>query len=362
MNRRIAFYAPMKAPDHPSPSGDRRIARLLMHALDRAGWEVTLASRLRAHQRDGNGVAQDYLFQEAERIADKLCEEMAEAPPALWFTYHCYYKAPDLIGPRVARKLDVPYVVAEGYRARKRLTGPYARFSEASEKALDQARIIFYLQRRGLDALERDRTDGQRLVHLPPFTALGGEPPVKPASDGPLKLVTVAMMRSGDKTASYEILADALASAKTDWRLTVIGDGANRAAVEASFAPVADKVTFLGQIDERDAILEAYEGADIFVWPGVNEAFGMVYLEAQAAGLPCVAQDRDGVREVIGPMGRLTDPGDPAALAAAIDELAIDRAALAKAGRTARDFVKARHGVNAAAKRLNDALEAVVCR
>ena len=357
MNKRIAFYAPMKAPDHPSPSGDRRIARLLMHALDRAGWEVSLASRMRAHQRAGNGVAQDYLFQEAERIADKLAEEMAENPPALWFTYHCYYKAPDLIGPRVARKLGAPYVVAEGYRARKRLTGPYARFSEASEKALDQARIIFYLQKRGLDALERDRTEGQQLIHLPPFTALGGEPPEKSASDGPLNLVTVAMMRPGDKTASYEIMARALAELKIDWRLKVIGDGENRETVEAMFAPIADRVRFVGRLDDRDLILENYEEADLFVWPGVNEAFGMVYLEAQSAGVPCVAQDRDGVREVVGPMGRLADPADPAALARAIEDISADRAALLSAGRDAREHVKKRHGVNSAADLLNRALE-----
>ncbi|MEM7522226.1 MAG: glycosyltransferase family 4 protein [Pseudomonadota bacterium] len=359
MNRRIAFYAPMKAPDHPSPSGDRRIARLLMHALDRAGWDTRLASRLRAHQRDGNHVAQDYLFQEADRIADRMIADMAEAPPAVWFTYHCYYKSPDLIGPKVAAGLDIPYVVAEGYRARKRLEGPYARFSAASEKALDQARIIFYFSHRGHDALVRDKTEGQELIHLPPFTALGDAPPAK-TSAGPLQLATVAMMRPGDKTASYELLAGAVATLDCDWRLSVIGDGANREAVEAMFAPVADKVTFLGQIDERDDILAVYEAADLFVWPGVNEAFGMVYLEAQAAGLPCVAEDRDGVREVVGPMGRLTDPAEDGAIAAAIDALAADRAALGAAGLAAREHVMSRHGVNAAADLLNRSLEAVV--
>ena len=359
MSRRIAFYAPMKAPDHPNPSGDRRIARLLMRALDRAGWETTLASRLRAHQRDGNAAGQDLLFQEAERIAGRLVSEMRDAPPALWFTYHCYYKAPDLIGPKVAAALDIPYVVAEGYRARKRLTGPYARFSRASEAALDQARVIFYLQTRGLDALERDRTDGQRLVHLPPFTALGAEPPDK-RPGGPLKLATVAMMRPGDKTESYRRLADALAGLTSDWRLRIVGDGKNRAEIEALFARWPDAVEFLGQIDDRDTVQREYEKADLFVWPGVNEAFGMAYLEAQAAGAPCVAENRDGVREVVGPMGRLADPDAPGALSAAIEELAADRAALAAAGREARAYVMSRHGVEAAAALLNDTLESVL--
>ena len=45
---RIAFYAPLKAPTHPVPSGDRRMARLLMAALEAGGHHVTLASTLRS--------------------------------------------------------------------------------------------------------------------------------------------------------------------------------------------------------------------------------------------------------------------------------------------------------------------------
>lgn len=357
----VAFYAPMKAPDHPNPSGDRRIARLMMRALDRAGWAPRLASRFRAHQRAGNPAAQDMLFQEAERIADGLIRRFrAEGRPKLWFTYHCYYKAPDLIGPHVARALSIPYVVAEGYRAKKRLTGPYARFGRAAEEALDAARIIFHLSHRGLDALLRDRTEGQQIIHLPPFTALGEEPAPKPApnpaAEGPLRLLAVAMMRPGDKLASFRALAAALGRLPGDWRLDVIGDGEARVETEAFFVAFGDRVRFLGRIDDRDALRAAYEAAEIFVWPGVNEAFGMVYLEAQAAGTVSVAEDREGVREVVAPMGRLAPPEDPEAFAAALAGLAADRAGLAAAGAEARDWMKTNHGVNAASARLDMAL------
>ena len=50
---RIAFYAPLKAPDHPTASGDRLIAGLLVRALARAGHEVVIVSRLRTF--DGAG-------------------------------------------------------------------------------------------------------------------------------------------------------------------------------------------------------------------------------------------------------------------------------------------------------------------
>lgn len=327
-----------------------------MKAFDRGGWEAVLASRLRAHQRDGNWISQGYLFDEAVRIKHKLIQEYREDPPAIWFTYHCYYKAPDLIGPDVASALGIPYVVAEGYRSRKRLEGPYARFAVLAEQALDQAKVIFHLTDRGLDALERDRPEGQRLVHLPPFTALGEEPQRK-TSDGPLKLLTVAMMRRGDKFSSYELLANALKDVKGDWVLDIIGDGTAREEVEALFAPFGPRVNFCGLIDNRDDMRAAYEAADLFLWPGVNEAFGMVYLECQAAGTPCVAQDREGVREVVGPSSRLTDPDDPGAMATAINELAADRSALRDAGTAAREYVRERHGINAASATITEAME-----
>ena len=63
--------------------------------------------------------------------------------------------------------------------------------------------------------------------------------------------------------------------------------------------------------------------AGIYVWPGYGEAYGLAYLEAQAAGLPVVAQDIAGVPEVVrdGQTGFLTPPGDVAAFASAIERL-----------------------------------------
>ncbi|MGO4840439.1 glycosyltransferase family 1 protein, partial [Rhizobiaceae sp. 2RAB30] len=51
MPARIAFYAPLKTPDHPIPSGDREMARLMMAALETAAYEVELASRVISYQK-----------------------------------------------------------------------------------------------------------------------------------------------------------------------------------------------------------------------------------------------------------------------------------------------------------------------
>src|SRR5690606_6241524 len=91
----LAFYAPLKPPDSPVPSGDRRMARLLMQALAEAGYGVTLASRFRSYDGRGDCARQARLSVLGRRLADRLVRRWQERPPRAWFTYHLYYKAPD---------------------------------------------------------------------------------------------------------------------------------------------------------------------------------------------------------------------------------------------------------------------------
>lgn len=127
MSRPAAFYAPLKGPDHPAPSGDRTMARLLLRALDAAGFPPVVASTLRSFEPRGDAARQAELREGGRREAARLAASFRAMPPGarprLWFTYHCYYKAPDWIGPAVADALGVPYVVAEGSRAGKREIG-----------------------------------------------------------------------------------------------------------------------------------------------------------------------------------------------------------------------------------------------
>ena len=101
MNERLslAFYAPLKAPDHAVPSGDRRMAQLLMKALEAAGFAPFVASQLRSHDKTGDISVQDGLMRSALTEAEAIAARFAAAPPherpRLWFTYHVYYKAPD---------------------------------------------------------------------------------------------------------------------------------------------------------------------------------------------------------------------------------------------------------------------------
>src|SRR5262245_36343861 len=138
---RIAFYAPLKPPDHPVPSGDRRMAQLLFEALRLAGHEPFLVSRLRSYDGSGDTVRQARLARLARRVAERRLREWRKSPrfaPDLWFSYHIYHKAPDWLGPTVADELAIPYVAAEASVAPKQKTGSWALGYRAAERAIRQ--------------------------------------------------------------------------------------------------------------------------------------------------------------------------------------------------------------------------------
>ena len=330
---RIAFYAPLKAPDHPVPSGDRTIARLLVAAMREGGAEIEIASRIRARCAEPDEAAQQTVAKKcaaaAKRLVAKYKARPRRARPEAWFTYHLYYKAADWIGPTVAGALDIPYFIAEASHAPKRAEGPYAFSHAAAEAAIRKADGIFCLNPIDRECLA-PLVGKRRLIDLPPFLDLEdftkklpdrATTRAKLARDHGLDagepwLLAVGMMRKGDKLASYRLLAEALQHLDRPWQLLIVGDGEARADVQRAFKPLAGGVFLLGALP-RAKLPEIAAACDLCVWPAVNEAFGMALLEAQACGLPVVAGAWGGVPAIIvdGKTGWLSKPGDAAALA-----------------------------------------------
>lgn len=293
---RLAFYAPLKPPHHPVPSGDRAMARALMSAFAHMGAQVDLASTFRSRDGIGDAALQAALLAAADTLIPDIITQGRVAKWQAWVTYHSYYKAPDLIGPTVARTLGIPYLLIEATRARKRLGGPWDAFARASEAACDAAHVVFYLTERDHEALAKYAPDGQPLIHLRPFLSRTE----LPAQAHGTHLLAVGMMRASAKLPSYELIAQTLALLPDTTRLEIAGDGPARGQVESAFAAFEDRVQFLGAL-EPEALTAAYSRAGALIWPGVDEAFGMTYLEAQAHGLPVIAQNRPGVRDVLFP-------------------------------------------------------------
>ncbi len=356
---RIAFYAPMKPPTHPVPSGDRRMARAFMALLGDLGHQVELASRFRSYDGTGDPLRQARLEQLGGRLVARLLRRWRGRPaPELWFTYHLYHKAPDWLGPAVCDALRIPYVVAEASLAAKRAAGPWSAGYAASAAAIARADLVLAMTTNDLPAL-RGAVTPKRLTLFPPFldaAPFASEPHPAP---GPVPtLLAVAMMRADAKRDSYRLLAAALARL-TDlpWRIVLVGDGEARAEVAAMFAPFGERVVWRGAVP-LEALPPIYAAADLLVWPACNEAYGLAILEAQAAGLPVVAGREGGVSEVVadGVTGLLTEPRSDSAFAGGVRALLSDPERRRRMGYAARERVLARHDLPPARARLAAAL------
>lgn len=140
-------------------------------------------------------------------------------------------------------------------------------------------------------------------------------------------VLVVGRLSGRERYKGHDELLDAvatLAGRSSAIRLVVVGDGADRARLEARAVAlgVAARVVFTGAVTA--ATLEAlYERAALFAMPSRLEGFGLVFVEAMAAGKPCVALADTAPAEIVrhGETGLLVPGGDAAALADALSTL-----------------------------------------
>ena len=300
------------------------MARLFEQAIAASGFEVELASEFRSWEGRGDRQLQQQMQEEAESIAERLATSYAGEShrPSLWFTYHVYHKAPDWIGPLVASRLEIPYVVAEASYAPKQHNGPWRDGHEQCRRCIQAADAVISLNRQDDPCLRDLLKPSCELVELRPFIPLDEFEPGQSGrqsialqwnirADRPW-LICVAMMRKGDKLSSYRELAQSLTSLlDEDWQLIVVGDGPARPDVEAMFEPIASRTTYTGLL-AREEIASLLKSSDLYVWPAVNEAYGMALLEAHTCGLAVVSSLTGGVPQIVEheQTGLLAPPGD----------------------------------------------------
>lgn len=134
--------------------------------------------------------------------------------------------------------------------------------------------------------------------------------------------------------------------------LSFVGDGPERAALEAHFSDYPN-VTFMGML-QGEELSKAYASGDIFVMPSETETLGFVVLEAMAAGLAVVAVRAGGLRDIItapGTTGLFYEPGDVDGAATHVQALIADPDKRRHMGLAAREDVAA-WGWDAATQRL----------
>jgi glycosyltransferase involved in cell wall biosynthesis len=377
MSRPVAFYAPLKPPGHPVPSGDRRMARLLIRALRQTDREVELASRLRAYDRDGDAERQARIQRLGERQAARLIERFERRPegrrPGAWITYHGYHKSPDWLGPAVSAALGLPYLLIETSFAPKQAGGPWAAGHAQTRSAIRRADLLLAMTAVDQAGLAPLVAPPQEIRRLPPF--LDHHPFAEAAGSrcrhrawmarrfgldpGVPWLLAVGMMRADVKSRSYALLAATLAAlGRRPWQLLIIGDGPARPEIEANFRKFEPKrVMFAGILGQSD-LAACYAAADVYAWPAVREAYGLAMLEAAAAGLPVAAGNDGGVAEVVqdGVTGLLCPVSAPEDLAAAICRLLDSPTLRDRMRAAASEFVARERSLDHAAMILDRAL------
>jgi len=218
------------------------------------------------------------------------------------------------------------------------LRGPAG--AAAVRRGLGAAQLVL-ANSRGVAELARAAGAGEtRVVHLgsdlPPIRRerLGASPP---------SLVTVGHLVARKRQADVLRALSVLGRRHPRLRYTIIGDGPERGALEAlaDRLEVAERVEFLGQLDPAEALARARR-ATLFVMPSTEEAFGVAYIEAMAAGIPAIGCRGEPGPEEIAAAGDgflLVPPGDIERLTQRIDELLSDPQRMREAAQRARATV-----------------------
>ncbi|MGB7286223.1 MAG: glycosyltransferase family 4 protein [Salaquimonas sp.] len=360
--KRIAFYAPVKPPDHPIPSGDREISRLLIKAMQFAGHDVKVASKYIAYQKRPGAelfaTRQAGGEEELEKLLRHYDSMPSEQKPEVWFTYHTYCKAPDYLGPKISSELNIPYVTAEACRTHQNNDTDWASGREIVQASIRKAKRNFCLKPSDKDYLECVLNDHSCIVHLPPFVDEGliqanaAESEKLPFTNGYPVILAAGMMRPGKKTLCYQMLADALKLLENpNWNLVVVGDGPERAEIENWLSFIApDRIFWAGLVSPKE-VHGLMANSDIFAWPGYKEPIGMVYLEAQTLSKPVAAMASLGVPTVVENevSGLLSEEGNIPAYAKILDRLIGDETLRKKLGAGGKANIAEHHGIAAAA-------------
>lgn len=253
---------------------------------------------------------------------------------------HAHYAVP--AGDAVRRlRLDVPTVVsAHGGDVLATARGG-ERARRIVSEALDAARLVLANSAATASRCRELGARDVRVVHL--GTDLPPEAAAPPDGGAPT-LVTVGHLVERKRHADVVHALSQLAPRHPGLRYVVVGDGPEREPLRTltERLGVADRVELRGQLPPAEAVAEARR-ASAFVLPSVDEAFGVAYVEAMAAGVPAIACRGEAGPEDIAAAGggiTLVPPREPQALAEAIDALLADPAAAQDLGAQARETVR----------------------
>ena len=367
---RILFYAPFKPLGHGHPSGDLVTATEIVDYLVKQGHAVIQASTLRCRWI----YWKPWLWPKLHLERGRMLRQFQNDGVDIWFTYHTYYKAPDLLGPRVAKTLSIPYIVFQGiYSTKRRRDWKTRPGFHLNRRSLCAARHIFTNKKLDLLNLKRLIPES-KITYIAPGllpdnfnfdpTARAEVRKILKLGDDPV-VFSAAMFRADVKTEGLtwviRTCGELYRQGNLLW-LVIAGAGKEKEKLKhLADAHLPQRVRFVGRI-ERGDMYRYYSAGDLFVFPGIRESLGMVFLEAQACGLPAVAFDNAGVPEAVkdGVTGLLVPAFDAEAFEGAIARLLNDAQLRRRMGRAAQSYIRQKHDLNRNYLQMDHILQTIV--
>lgn len=224
------------------------------------------------------------------------------------------------------------------------VTSRYARRVATGAYGLDEDRVRVVPEGIDLEPWEEDaaRAGGASGPGAPPG---GADDAVDDEGPGAFRILTVARQYPRKNTDTLLRALPRVRRSVPGAGLRVVGGGPRLPALRrlAADLGLGSAVAFLGEVDDPREVRAEYRRADVFCLPSLQEGFGIVFLEAMAAGLPIVAGRAAAVPEVVpdGEVGVLVPPRDDAALADALARLAREPETRRRMGGAGRDRVRA---------------------
>lgn len=252
---------------------------------------------------------------------------------------------------RLLRASGTPLVVSVHGGDVLYTTHRFQKGESAVSRTLAAARLTL-ANSEGIAALCRDHGALETVVvhlgtDLPARSpkAEGPRPPGDPrrgADAGPA-IVTVGHLVARKRHADVMKALAVLSAKHPALRYVIVGDGPERVALEglAARLGVADRVQMCGQLPPEEALRRARQ-CTLLAMPSTEEAFGVAYIEAMAAGLPAIGcRGEPGPEEIAAAGGGfvLVPPGDIERLTQRIDELLSSPQRLREEGKRARETV-----------------------
>lgn len=258
------------------------------------------------------------------RFVGDLCRR--ERPDVV----HTHGYRPDIVDGRVARRLGIPCCSTE--HGMSFMGGRTAIYEWLQLRSLRKFDAVAAVSRPIAEALARTGVPRDRIHHLPNAWANRVAFLDRSAARRALNLshegAVVGFVGRLIPAKGGDLLLHALARiSDLPFRIAIIGDGSERAALEALAASLglADRVRFHGAIPHAAPLFPAF---DVFVLSSRTEGSPIVLFEAMAAGVPIVAATVGGVAEALrAEEAWLVPREDPHALAAAVREALTDPAA-----------------------------------